>query len=175
MIEIYGTTDPKDNWVEMLRHCYLAAAQSPDESTQNGALIHLDSYEVLTACNDFPPSVEITPKRLARPEKYFWIEHAERAAIFGALNEGVNLNGATLFCTWYACADCARAIIQSGIRNVVGHAAMRDGTPDHWKDSINAAFDMLEEANVKMYWVDEPILEAKPILFNGEIFDPSVP
>lgn len=174
-ISIFNNPTKKNDWVNQLRIAYLAAAESPDPSTQNGALIYLGDTEYLTACNDFLPGVRITEQRLQRPQKYFWMEHAERAAIFGALAGGASLQGKTLVCPWYACADCARAIVQAGIIQVVGHKPMLDGTPSHWNDSIDAAFTILEDSGVNMYWVSEPIPNAPKILFNGEFFDPSAP
>ncbi|MFX8778102.1 deaminase, partial [Acinetobacter baumannii] len=87
--------------------------------------------------------------RWERPLKYQFVEHAERNSIFHAAREGSKLAGSTMYCPWYACADCARAIIQAGIKEVVGHQKCFDLTPGHWKESIANAFQMFEEAGVK--------------------------
>lgn len=73
---------------------------------------------------------KLDPKRWSRPEKYNWVEHAERNAIYAAAREGVRLDGATMYITAedaktgamrrsFPCNDCARAIIQVGIKTVV--------------------------------------------------------
>ena len=77
-----------------------------------------------------------------------------------------------MYVPWFACADCARAIIQSGIVRVVGHQLMLDKTPPHWKESIEAAFKMLEESGVKMELIQEPLPQAPMIRFNGELWQP---
>lgn len=68
---------------------------SPDPSSQIGVVIvPLASHKRVMACNTFPERV--TP-RLERPEKYAFIEHAERNGIYHAAKYGIVLNGATLY------------------------------------------------------------------------------
>jgi dCMP deaminase len=161
---------------EYLLMAYKAATQSPDPSTQNGAVI---PYSLLgreryhSACNTFPKNVKNKPERLERPLKYNYVEHAERNVIFEAAAMGTFgcVNNLTMFVPWFACADCARAIIQVGIRRVVGHKPMMDKTPDHWKESIQHALTMLEEAGVETKLVTT-ILNGPEIRFNGELWRP---
>jgi len=56
-----------------------------------------------------------------RPAKYRWTEHAERNAIFSAARMGVSIVGATMYLPWFPCAECARAIVQSGIGALVAY------------------------------------------------------
>jgi dCMP deaminase len=156
---------------EWLLMAYEQATKSPDPSTQNGAVIPTD-VGVIKACNEFPRRVKYTPDRWERPLKYSVIEHAERNAVFAAAREGIALDGLTMYACWFACADCARAIIQSGITKVVGHKQMMDGTPDHWKESIKIAFDMLNEAGVITELLDIPNLGGPEVLFNGKKWKP---
>jgi dCMP deaminase len=53
------------------------------------------------------------------------MEHAERDAIYKAAFVGMQTEGATLYVPWFACADCARAIIAAGITRVVGNSLAR--------------------------------------------------
>ena len=64
----------------------------------------------------------LDPMRWKSPEKYQWTEHAERNAIYNAARNGVALEGARLYLNWGGCpcSDCARAIIQVGIQEVIG-------------------------------------------------------
>ena len=57
-----------------------------------------------------------------RPEKYKWIEHAERNAVYNAARMGAALAGCTAYLNWEPspCSDCCRAFIQAGITTVVG-------------------------------------------------------
>lgn len=57
-------------------------------------------------------------ERRERPEKYFWFSHAELNAITNAARIGTPLAGCSLVVTHAPCMDCARAIVQAGIREV---------------------------------------------------------
>lgn len=156
-----------------LAFAYDLARQSPDPSTQNGAVIlsaHM-KYVLGQGRNEFPAHVTVTPERLTSPLKYQFMEHAERNAIYDAAWSGQRTFGATMICPWFACADCGRAIINSGIRKVIGHKAMFDNTPDRWADSIRVAFQMFKEAGVETeIW--EGKVSCRPILMNGELISP---
>lgn len=52
---------------------------------------------------------------LERPEKYDWIEHAERHAIYECARYGIRTQGAKMYLTGFPCVDCGRAIVNSGI------------------------------------------------------------
>lgn len=164
---------------EYLVMAYKAATQSPDPSTQNGAVIPyflVGRERYITACNTFPEGVQSKPERLERPLKYNFIEHAERNCVFNAAAVGlfgcVNMKDITMYVPWFACSDCARAIICCGIRRVVGHKRMMDATPEHWKESIKHAFDMFKEAKVETVLLPDELPEAPKIRFNGELWQP---
>lgn len=153
--------------IEHLREVYrFASAASDDPDTQNGALIITRDGRHVFGANTIPAGVSLKGSRLVRPEKYLWIEHAERDAIFSAARDGRPLRGAVMYCPWYACPDCARAIIQSGIREVVGHDKPFSMTPPRWKDLIAKAKVMLFEAGVAMRVVSGDIGVA--IRFDGK-------
>ena len=155
---------------EYLLLAYEEATKSPDPSTQNGSALHVGDI-VLLDHNRFPDNVEITPERLERPLKYQYIEHAERNAVYAAAKRGHALEGETLYVPWFACSDCARAIIQAGIAEVVGHQRMFDETPDRWKGSIKEAMTMLREKGVKTTLVTGE-LNGPEILFNEKPWRP---
>src|SRR5579859_6406852 len=126
-----------------LREAYTEALKSPDTSTQNGAiLIGRDGYTIGKGHNTLPYNVQMTPERLERPAKYLYTEHAERNAIFRAAYYGFAIAGSTLICPWAACHDCARAIIQTGVKALITHQDAFDRSPQHWIDSIQTAYDM---------------------------------
>ena len=79
--------------------------------------------------------------------KYSFVEHAERNVIFEAARNGFKTYDLTMFCGWYACADCARAIVQAGIREVVGLSAM-DNTNERWNASVEVGNTILDEGGV---------------------------
>ena len=64
--------------------------------------------------------------------------HAEQNAIIQAARHGVNIDGATLYCTTMPCAICAKMLINAGIRRIVYVEGYAD----------NLAHDMLTEAGL---------------------------
>lgn len=134
---------------EHMAYAYRLAMKSPDPSTQNGAVIIAPFVGLVgEACNTFPPRV--TP-RLERPEKYAFIEHAERGAIYAALRNGLHTNGATMICPWAACSDCARAIVLAGIRKLIRRPRVElDGASARWDDSVQRGDTILRESGVQI-------------------------
>lgn len=136
------------NEIDYLRNAVRhAAVSSQDNRTQNGAVL-VTPNRAICAVNGFPAGVAISEDRSTPPLKYLFIEHAERAAIYRAAALGVATAGASLYCPWFACCDCARAIIMAGISEVVGLVSLRNATPKRWQDNIKLAERMLEEAGV---------------------------
>lgn len=138
----------------LLKLAYEEALKSPDPSTQNGALIISLDGQYMRDCNRFPDGVQYLPERWERPDKYFWIEHAERNVIFACSKYGIATNGATMVCGWAACSSCARAIIQAGIKTLITHKQAHDRSPDYWKKEIEIAMTMFKEAGVKVEFFD---------------------
>jgi len=84
----------------------------------------------------------------ASGEKFFWFEHAERNAIYNAARAGVEVAGCTIYVNRFPCADCARAIIQSGIVCVECPPKPEyDGKLDH---SFDVSETMLREARIQL-------------------------
>lgn len=138
---------------DCLEFALIAARKSPDPSTQNGAYLACNDGYSASACNEFPRGVQYKDERWERPIKYSYIEHAERNVIYRAAQKGLSTDYATLYCPWFACADCARAIIQAGIVRCVGldHTA---NTHPRWIESIKVAMEMLGEAGVACEFID---------------------
>ncbi|MBU1126856.1 MAG: deaminase [Patescibacteria group bacterium] len=145
---------------------------SQDPSTQNGAILVNDKGEVLVkGANLFPKGIILKKERLERPLKYCFITHAERNVIFNAARKGIKTKGLIMYCPWAACPDCARAIIQAGIKKVITHKKMLDKTPDRWKDKTNIAQTMFKEAGVEFeIWNGE--IGNIEIKFNSKPFTP---
>jgi dCMP deaminase len=128
------------------------ARRSKDPNTQVGAIIVGPAHEIRsTGYNSFPRHIrDDIPERLVRPEKYRWIEHAERNAIYNAARCGTPTEGCTLYCQIMPCMDCARAVVQTGIRNVIvsftKHEAYKD-TP-RWKEEFERVAVLFEEAEI---------------------------
>ena len=120
---------------------------SKDRSTQTGAVVVGDKKEIRAiGYNGFPRGVDDEiEQRHERPAKYLFTEHAERNAVYNACYTGTSLDKCTIYCTHFPCADCARAIIQAGIKKVVVSDKQLDA---RWDDHNRAARDMFIEAKV---------------------------
>jgi len=155
---------------QMLRNLYrFAAINSDDLSNQNAALL-LDGSEIVSiACNKIPDGVVKTPERISqRPMKYAFIEHAERGAIYEAARKGHKTEGLTMVCPWFACADCARAIVCAGIKKVIGHKQrmemtslgrekVTDNVNNRWTAAVSDGDAILQEAGIELEYFDGPV------------------
>lgn len=151
--------------IDYLRIAYEHARDnSQDPSTQNGSVIVNGGSIIAVGWNHFPDGVKGTWER---PGKYLYVEHAERDAIYAAARLGRACGGATMYCPWFACADCARGIILAGIKNVVGLKRSLDLTPPHWIENVEAANRMLVDGGVKIRWIDDRV--GVTIRFNGSL------
>ncbi len=161
-----------DSWRSLLQLAYRKARKSKDPSTQNAALlVNNENHVLVVDTNRFPDGVTVTPERWERPLKYSIIEHAERNAIYSAAKEGISTNGLIMVCPWAACADCARAIIQSGIKTLVTHQQAHDRSPDFWRQEIDIAFQMFKEARIEIIMYDG-VVGAENALHSGQIWNP---
>lgn len=124
----------------------LVATWSKDPSTKVGAVIIDADRRVLgVGYNGFPRGIHDTATRYEHKDaKYDFVVHAEVNAI---LNSSLRPEGASMYSTYYPCADCAGIIIQSGIRRVIAPKFGEDLT---WRNSWLRAQTMFREANVKV-------------------------
>ena len=126
----------------------LAADRSKDPSTQVGACIVGNDNRILsTGYNGFPKgcSDDTFPwnRDASKGEtKYNFVVHAELNAILNA--GGRSLVGSRIFVSLFPCHECAKAIIQAGIKEVVFLSDKYNGT-----ESDNASKRMLDAAGVK--------------------------
>lgn len=77
--------------------------------------------------------------------------HAEQNAIIQAAKHGVNISGATLYCTNFPCIICTKMIINSGLSRIV----YLDGYPDE----LSAG--MLRESGIEILSFDEVLAQAQ--------------
>ena len=76
------------------------------------------------------------------------VVHAEANAIYNAGFNGVSLNGSTMYVHGLPCCnECAKAIIQSGVKHVVLDYVPRED--DSWVKSFTVSSTMFEEAGVE--------------------------
>ena len=156
------------------RQLYLYAMNnSQDPSTQNAALLTDENSGIITMeCNNIPLRVDHNEERWERPNKYHYVEHAERNTLYKAARMGMATQDCTMYCPWYACSDCARAIIQCGIKRVIGHKQYFDIMPERWGESCSIGLKMMKEAGIEcVVWSGE-VGGNISILVDGKEFTP---
>lgn len=99
----------------------LAARRSKDPNTQVGAcIVSPENVIISTGYNGMPKGCsddEYPWERTGEETKYPYVVHAELNAILNA--NGRSLQGSRIFVALFPCNECAKAIIQSGIKEVL--------------------------------------------------------
>jgi len=148
-----------DKWdhrfMEMAR---LVATWASCNRRKIGAVIVKDKRVMTTGYNGAPAGVKTCVERGECPRQKMGIPsgqrhelcyavHAEQNAIIQAAKLGVNIDGATLYCTHQPCILCAKMIVNSGINRVV----YGEGYPDEF------SLEILKEGGVLLerYTEDE--------------------
>lgn len=133
--------------------CRVVAKRSKDPDTQLGAVIVGPAKEIRsTGYNSLPRHIrDDIEERKQRPTKYLWMEHAERNAIYNAARCGTPLEGCTLYVELMPCMDCARAIVQAGIVEViVDSERMARYDSEKYNPHFENVRVLFEEAGVRM-------------------------
>lgn len=125
----------------------LSAMRSKDPNTQVGACIVSPEHKILSmGYNGFPSGCsddEFTWEREGEDNKYFYSTHSELNAILNY--RGGSLEGASIYVTLFPCNECAKAIIQSGIKEVVYADDKYSNTP-----GVIASKKMFNAAGIKL-------------------------
>ena len=110
----------------------------PDYSPENlsGVTKRLIRYHFPDDCIDCPHAVLKTKD---------YVLHAEANAITKLAKSGNSSDGATLYVTMSPCVECAKLIIQAGIKRVVYREKYR----------ITDGIDLLERANIKVEQIND--------------------
>ena len=129
---------------------------SKDKSTQVGCVVVGPRKEIRAiGYNGFPRGAnDELEYRHERPLKYKWTEHAERNAIFNATLSATSLIGCRMYVPWFPCMDCARAIVQSGISELV--ALEPDLLDPRWGEDFREALDLFSECGVAVRYYRKP-------------------
>ncbi|MCC8150456.1 MAG: dCMP deaminase family protein [Lachnospiraceae bacterium] len=128
----------------------LAGMRSKDPNSQVGSCIVSEDNKILSmGYNGFPRGCSDDEFPWAREgdegeTKYPYVVHSELNAILNY--RGGSLDGAKLYVSLFPCNECAKAIIQSGIKTIVYAEDKYDGTP-----SVLSSKRMLDAAGVRYY------------------------
>lgn len=154
--------------VESLRQAYARASQeSSDPRTHTTAVLFSEDGEPLITGFNRPVAPGLLEKdsaRLTSPEKYFWIEHSERATLQEAAKKGVSTDGKSMGCSLFPCVDCARAIVGTGIKALV--TTTPDFSDARWGDEFRRALETLDAGGVEVVLIDKARLA--PALLDKE-------
>lgn len=125
-------------------------AWSKDRSTKVGCVIVSPLNDILVVgYNGFVRGADdAINHRHERPAKYDWTEHAERNAIYHAARSGIALKGSRMYLPWFPCMDCARAIVQSGIIELIAFAP--DTKDERWGQQFSNSSLLFAEAEVRV-------------------------
>ena len=127
---------------------HLSALRSKDPNTQVGAcIVDSENKVVSIGYNGMPRGCDDRKFPWERQgsfleTKYAFVVHAELNAI---LNSPRSVAGCTIYVSLFPCNECAKAIIQSGIRKIVYESDKYDGT-----EGNIASKKMLNEAGVEL-------------------------
>lgn len=128
----------------------LSGMRSKDPNTQVGACIVSNNNKILSmGYNGFPNGCGDDEFPWDRDgdfmaTKYAYVTHSELNAILNY--RGGSLEGTKLYVSLFPCNECAKAIIQAGIKTVVYDDDKYDGTPGN-----KAAKMLFDAAGVKYY------------------------
>lgn len=137
-----------------LRLAYEVSQWSKDPSSKIGAVTVGSKGQVLSqGFNGFPRGLKDDFTRLHdRETKYKFVVHAEMNAIYNATYNGTSLDGATLYVYGLPiCSECAKGVIQVGIKRVVMPNQKVDGK---WLDSWMTSMNFFDEAGVDFEFID---------------------
>lgn len=125
----------------------MSAKRSKDPSTQVGACIVDNENKIVSVGYNGMPhccSDDVYPWERAEglDSKYLYVCHAELNAILNAHSGSVK--GAICYTTLFPCNECAKALIQSGVKEVIYYEDKYSNT-----DSVKASKRMFDSAGVK--------------------------
>jgi len=134
---------------------HLSAKRSKDPNTQVGACIVTPQKKVVgLGYNGFPTGISDDSFPWVvnadyEHSKYAYVVHAELNAI---LNSTSKLEDCTMYVSLFPCNECAKAIIQSGIKSLVYENDKYAKTP-----SVISSKRMLAQAGVQLIKLDHKI------------------
>lgn len=150
---------------------YMMAMKSKDPRTKLGAVvIGLDGETRSTGYNGIPRGVLDIESRMEGEEKYKWIEHAERNCVFNASLSGTSLKGCEMYTQQIPCSDCARAIVQSGIKKVIIHDEWNRVNTTKWVEDSVVSRAMFQESGVVLVEWSGKLLELSA-MHSGNILE----
>jgi len=160
---------PIPSWDEwFMRMVYEVSNKSKDKSSKIGSIIVNNNQIVKIGYNGFPRGVnDDIEERHNRPLKYKFTAHSEANAIFFAAKDGVKTDGCSMYTNGISCLECAKAIIQSGIKIVIYHKQYQDKWDkyrrEQWDGHSEITKTMFDESKIKLLCYDK-VLNVKSLI-----------
>ena len=148
---------------------HLSALRSKDPNTQVGAAIIDENHRVVSVgYNGFPKGCSDDEFPWSRSggvlnSKYAFVVHAELNAI---LNSPRSVSGCTIYVSLFPCNECAKAIIQSGIKRIVYESDKYADT-----ETTIASKKMLQAAGIELVQLENTIKLSVEKVKNTETVD----
>jgi len=149
------------NWQDYhMLQALVAAQRSPDPNTQVGAcIVDIKNRTLGLGYNGFPRGISTSQFPWEREgkdplkTKYPFVVHAEKNAIY---NANSSVAGGTLYVTMYPCNECAKDIIQAGIKEV---RYLTNPYKDEWfTRAADRMFQNLDIITIQHKWDTDRIL-----------------
>lgn len=145
----------KPKYIKYMELAKFFSSWSKDPSTQVGAVIIGESGQVISqGYNGLPRGVKDEEHILNNRElKYQYVVHAEQNTLYNALLNGTKITPESTMYVYGmpVCSECAKGIIQSGVKNVVYYlpeeSKTKDGYPK-WLEMNKLTEKLFKEAKV---------------------------
>lgn len=137
----------------------MASTFSKDTSTKVGAIaIEPNTLQIKSiGYNGLPRKLEETAERWKKPNKYLYVVHAEANMICNASLNGVSLADSILIVTFYPCNECAKLIVQSGIKIII--TKQPDSSKKNWTESFKISKEIFDELGIQIILLTDEELQ----------------
>lgn len=134
---------------------YAADLFSKDPNTKVGCVciepnsLHIKSF----GYNGFPRKLVENETKWSKDNKYPYVVHAEMNMICNASLNGVSLQNSILITTMFPCNECAKLLIQSGIKTIISKKPNMSSSK--WGESFKISQDMFKELNIEIIILED--------------------
>lgn len=134
---------------------YMSELFSKDNSTKVGAItIEPNTLQIKSiGYNGLPRKINETPERWNKPNKYSYVVHSEANMICNASLNGISLSNSILVVTLFPCNECAKLIIQSGIKTIITRPPNLQS--EKWGNSFKISMEMFEELGFTIILIND--------------------
>lgn len=141
-----------------MKQAYLVAERSKDNRTKIGTLLVRDNNVISTGYNNFARKVRDLPERYNdRETKYKFVVHSEANSVLTAARIGVSTLNSTCYTFGVPCHECAKTLIQGGIKEIVLHRQWPNMLHSIWVESTKISMTMFKETGITIRFLDKKL------------------